>query len=186
MAPRPIAKTVLIERGVVRLLDDRVTVEPEPAEATQSAQRARKTMTEEMFMEIMAQRHPKLPAAIRDFIERAAGLGVHPEWRQTLMFKWHGWPDAAVNLGYIDRAGALWTDATNWKVGAARAQSYIEELAGIAEGRVRPSTNGPYVVAADGKSPVRIESLLPERADAWLAAMERFIERLKAQLPEAS
>lgn len=182
MVPRPIAKTVLIERGVVKLMDDRVVVEAAPAPATPDGQAQRKTMTEELFMELMAKRSPELPGAIRSFIDRAASIGVHPEWRQTLMFKWHGWPDAAINMGYIDRAGALWTDATNWKLGAERAAPYIADLAKIAGGRVRQSTNGNYVVSADNKSAVRIEALLPQHADAWIAAMERFIKTLQTEL----
>jgi hypothetical protein len=181
VVPRPIAKTALIERGVVKLMDDRVVVEPEPKLAGETT---RKTMTEELFMELMAARAPELPGAIRDFIDRAQSIGVHPEWRQTLMFKWYGWPDSAVNLGYIDRGGALWTDATNWKVGGDRARAYIEELAQVAGGHVRQSTNGPYVVGSDGKTAVRVEALLPARADAWLGAMASFIERLKTEIPE--
>lgn len=178
--PRTVAKTVLIERGVVRIDDKRIVVEPAPARASSSTGTGRTTMTEELFFETMARLRDGLPTALRAFLERIGTFDVQPEWLGSLNLKWHGWPDGAVNLGYIGKDGRLGTDAVNWKVGPERARPYLDDLATLIAGDVRGKSDAPYVVSADGRTP-RIDELLPKHADAWASAMERFIERLRRE-----
>lgn len=184
--PKTIAKTVLIERGVVRIMDDRAVVEPPappvaPATGRSSAA-ARVTMTEELFMESMAARSPALPTAIRTFLDRAADIGVHAHWLASLNLKWGGGESGPVNLGYIRKDGSFATDAASWKVGVEKARSYQEDLAAITGGRLvqRTEAMGPFLTAADGRTSVKVEQLLPAHGDAWLEAMRTFINRLQA------
>jgi hypothetical protein len=175
--PRTVAKTVLIERGVVRVDDARIVVEPAPVKPDRSGS-GRITMTEELLFEKMAALNPALPSHLRAFIDRIAALGIEPVWKASLNLKWSGWPDGPVNLGYIPKDGRLGTDAVNWMVGPERALSYLEEVAALIGGKVRGEGSPACVVSADGKTP-RIDALLPQHAEAWASAMERFIDRLR-------
>lgn len=180
--PRQLAKTVMIERGVVSIIDDRAHVAPAPTPAPSQGGKARITMTEELFMEAMAKRDPKLPAAIRQLFERIAPLGVYPHWGGALNLRWPGWPEGPVNLGVISREGMLWTDPTNWRVGADRALEYHTDLAKAFGGVVRDVGNGGFLASANGRGYVPIDTVLPEKLDAWVAAMARFIGRLRDEM----
>ncbi|WP_148216862.1 hypothetical protein [Phenylobacterium zucineum] len=177
--PRTLARTVLIERGVVRIVDPRIEIESAPA-ATATAPRT--SMTEELFMEALAARSPALPGHLRAFLTRLTSLGVEPEWRASLNLKWYG-ENLAVNLGYIRKEGFLSTDATSYTARSARdaAVRYQQRLADLVGGRVvqRSEVNGPYLTTRDGRSNVRLEALLPEHAEAWEAAVAEFIEALQ-------
>ncbi|MDZ4689709.1 hypothetical protein [Terricaulis sp.] len=182
--PRNIAKTTLIERGVVEIRDGRIDVSP-PVQSSQAAITPKRgvSMTEELFMEEIAKRDPQLPAAIRSFLEKAALIGVEQDWRATLNLKWRGLSDGPdINLGFINKNGSLSTEVTNSQIDPAATREYQETLARLSGGTVVESKYyqaGPLLVAADKKSLVKIEALLPQHADAWLKAMEVFIGRLR-------
>lgn len=185
--PRTIAKTALIERGVVRVIGDNIAVEDAPQASSRSAP-ARTTMTEEMFMEEIAKRDPALPSHLGDFLVRARELGVEPDWKASLNLKWRGWADGPeVNLGYIRKDGGLSTDATTWRTGAELSREYQETLAQLSGGRVmigKSETIGPYLAASDGKSTVKIDTLIPSHSQAWLDAISRLIDKLRQVAPE--
>jgi hypothetical protein len=180
--PRNIAKTTLIERGVVEVRDGRIDISP-PVQVTSASPKRGVSMTEELFMEEMAKRDPQLPAAIRSLVEKAAAIGVEQEWKATLNLKWRGLPDGPdINLGFINKNGNFSTEVTNSRVNRAATVEYQETLARLSGGTVIESNyyqTGPMLAAADKKSLVKIEALLPQHADAWLAAMELFIGRLR-------
>ena len=184
--PRQLAKTVMIERGVVSILDDRAIVSPPLVETNSgvkpSSSTPRTTMTEEIFMEAIAKHDPHLPDAIRTFLARARELGVEPHWLGALNLKWAGWPEGAVNLGVISKEATLRTDPTNWKVGPARALQYQQDLALVFGGQVKESGDGGgFLASLDGKGYMPLVAALPEKADAWIEAMKNFIGRLKAE-----
>lgn len=178
--PRTVAKTQLIERGVVSILDERVSVTPSPqTQATGSAPRS--SLTKDQFLEAMGARNASLPAAIDAFLLRLKNIGVEPEWLASLNLKWPGGSDGPVNLGYVRKDGAVATDMTSYKLGA-RALEYQETLADLVGGRVvqRSETSFPFVAAADGRSSIKVEQLLPAHTDSWVAAMERLILKVQA------
>ena len=178
--PRSVAKTQLIERGVVSIYDDRINIAPNPqTEATGSAPRS--SLTQDQFFEAMAKRDARLPEAIRAFLARFAEVGVEPEWLESLKLKWPGGADGSVNLGYIRKDGGVATDMTSYKLGA-RALDYLQALAEMSGGKViqRSEAGLPsFVAGADGKSAVKVECLLPAHANEWLAAMRRLIFKLQ-------
>jgi hypothetical protein len=185
--PRNIAKTTLIERGVVEVRDGRVEVSPPPRSAgvAQSSVKRGVTMTEELFMEEIAKRDPALPKAIQTFLGQISQLGVEPDWRATLNLKWHGLADGpTINLGFINKDGSLSTEVTNVRLNPEATQEYQETLAKLSGGIVIPSRyyqeGGLLLTQRDRKSLVKIETLLPEHAEEWAAAMERFIDQLRA------
>lgn len=177
--PRAVAKTVLIERGVVSITDDRVQVAPARPATNATGPALRTTLTEEAFLEAMALRDPRLPEAIPAFLARISAFGVEPEWRASLNLKWVGGPDGPVNLGYIRKDGGLATDMTSYKLGEL-ARPYLQALADLAGGRlVEKAGSYPFVAAADGRSSVKIERLLPDHADGWALAMDGLVLALQ-------
>ena len=176
--PQAVAKTILIERGIVQIIDGNVSVKPSPADKNLAGKST--TMTQELFMEALAKRGPALPEALSNFLDRIKDLGVEPDWRANLNLKWQG-PGGPVNLGFIAKEGGVYTEATNSRVGVALAAPYQRELAEIAGGRALEKTpgQGPHLMAADGKISVKIEELLPSKANAWAEAMRRFIDRIR-------
>ena len=183
--PRTIAKTVLIERGVVRVEDGRIVVDP-PATLPlrqRGTSAPRKTMTEELFLEFMAKRGPALPLAVQQFLERTDAIGAKADWQASLNLKWYG-ERVVVNLGYIRKDGTLGTDATFQTAKASpAARRYLEGLAALSGGKVVQNTEvvGPFVAAVDGRSSVRIDQLLPEKGEAWAALMARFITEMETE-----
>jgi hypothetical protein len=182
--PRQVAKTTMIERGVVSIKDGVVQIDPPVAtDAIAPPRKNRGTLTEDIFMDAMARLDPKLPDHLRAFMARASELGVEPYWQGALNLKWAGWPGGLVNMGAISKEGALWTDPITWKVGGERALPYNAELAAGFGGRVKDVGKGPYLMAIDGK-PMRIQTIIPVHTDAWLGAMSNFIDRLKLEAME--
>jgi|CXWL01.1.fsa_nt_gi hypothetical protein len=182
--PRNIAKTTLIERGVVEIRDGRIDVSSPTQTGTEAtASKRGVSMTEELFMEEIAKRDPQLPAAIRNFLDKAALIGVEQDWRATLNLKWRGLSDGPdINLGFINKNGSLSTEVTNSRINPAATREYQQTLASLSGGTVIESKyyqSGPLLAAADKKSLVKIEALLPQHTDAWLTAMELFIGRLR-------
>ncbi|WP_309604903.1 hypothetical protein [Phenylobacterium sp.] len=177
--PRAVAKTVLIERGVVRIADDRVVIEP-PARGLTSGTAIRSSLTEDQFMEEMAKRDQRLPAAIRSFLDRIADFGVEPEWKASLNLKWIGGANGPVNFGYIRKDGGVATDMTSYKLGPL-AMPYQQDLASMVRGKVvqRSENSYPFIAGADGRSSVKVEQLLPNHAEEWADAMDRLIKQVQ-------
>lgn len=182
--PRTIAKTVLIERGVVRVEEGRVVVEPlATGSAGHGVTPPRTTMTEELFLELMDKRSAALPMAIRDLLAKAHEIGVKADWKASLNLKWYG-DETTVNLGYIRRDGTIATDTTFYTAKASpAARRYLERFAALAGGRVVQNTDsvGPYAIAADGKSSIRIEQVLPSKAEAWVELMAAFVREMETE-----
>jgi hypothetical protein len=118
----------------------------------------------------VAARSPSLPADLRTFLAVLSDIGVEPDWRQSLNLKWRGGPDGPVNLGYIGKNGAYWTEVVSKRTPDRFARRFLADIAAITGGSVKDSGMGPYVVGPDGKGLPQIEQLLPEHADEWLAA----------------
>jgi hypothetical protein len=81
--PRLIARTVNIERGIIRFDDARISVAPAPEG---QLQRRGKTLSEQEFYELMAKRDPMLPERLRGFIEQLEPIGVTPEFKKSLSY----------------------------------------------------------------------------------------------------
>jgi len=189
VVPATLARTVLVERGVVRIEDGRATIAP-PAPAREAAGAApAQSLTEAAFYELMAARDPGLPRAIRDFLASVEPLGVYAEYRASLNLKVEREGAAKpVNLGYVQKNGQLWTSAVGWFAPKDAALRYIEALAAAIGGEVAAGNDwsGSYV-SVDGKKAPRIEQLLPAHAEAWRRAVETLVADLReadTQQPE--
>src|SRR3954447_24578483 len=79
-------------------------------------------MTEEVFLELMAAKHPDLPVALKAFLADA----LWPDWKASLNLKWDS-DTATVNLAYIRKDGAVATDATSYTARARRPLAAISK-----------------------------------------------------------
>lgn len=185
--PRTIARTINIERGIIRFDDARISVKRE--DGREKTQRPR-TLTEEQFYERIAKRDPGLPDLLRAFIERLEPVGVTPEFKKSLILRWRAPDGTTRNVGYIKTDGYTWTDAVNWggsQLGILDiTHEYVRELAEAIGGEVKvSSTNNDYRYAAlKGHAP-RIEQIL-KHEDAWVRAIERLSERVIERLEARS
>ncbi len=176
--PNTLAKTVMIERGIVRIEDGKVEIDPAPVEARPKPQ----SITMSDFLEKMAERQAGLPAAIGAFLDAIEPLGVYPDLKSSLNIK-IDLPEREkpVNFGYIQKNGQLKTNPISWFGTPERVwRSYNETLAALIDGQA--VTGEENYVSVDGKSAPRIEQLLPAHHHAWVAAIKRVIQDLSEQV----
>jgi hypothetical protein len=185
--PRLIARTVNIERGIVRLEDSRLSILPAD---TPVATAQRQSLSAEQFYEHMRQLDPLLPDRIRAFLARIEPLGVAPEFRRTMILRWQAVDGTRVNVGYVNTSGKVWTDAATWS-GTARAyldltQAYVRELAVLVSGEIRRASSDPEVisVAVNGTAP-GIDLML-QNQDGWVTAIEKLAAAINGRIEGAA
>jgi hypothetical protein len=182
--PRVIARTVNIERGIIRFDDARISVAPVPVERPATAQRT--TLSEQEFYELMAKRDATIPERLRVFIEQLEAIGVTPEFKKSLILRWRAPDGTSLNVGYVMKDGQTWTEAVNWRgreLGVLDiTHDYIRDLADAIGGEIKAtSSNDDYrYVALRGHAP-KIEKLL-EHEDAWARAIDRLGQRVTERL----
>jgi len=181
--PRVIARTVNIERGIVRIEDERISVAP-PKE-TEGKQP--ETLSEEEFYDKLDERVAGLAGRLRKFVERLQPLGITKDLKKTLSLRWHASDGTAFNVATIYINGETYTGHVN--SAAARqhglidiTHAYVRELAETIQAEVRHSEKDEVAcwVSIDGHNP-QIEMML-EHEDAWVQALERLATRIDEKL----
>jgi hypothetical protein len=181
--PSTLAQTVMIERGILRFAGAVPTIEA-PIAVTVSTP---KSLTEEMFFEELARKHPQLPAAIRTFLPLVEPLGVYPEYLASLNLK----ADLAfnarpTNFGYITKTGKFWTDPLSWTTPLEVAKRYNETIAQLIGGVVATTSTGTIQVTTNGVSGPLVTALLPQHAQAWAEAIRTVVKEARAAEPQGS
>ena len=181
VVPRTLAKTCMIERGIVRIDDQRSEVVAVQSKPTTPLAGTAQSITSEQFFEAMGERDTKLPDLLKVFIGKLSALGVYPEFKRSLNFKWDTPSSKTVNLGYVLKNGKLWTDATAWTGGDPTvAQDYLEDMAELFGGDVVVRDTGYGNVTVNGGVPY-IENLT-DKLEGWYGAIERFQERVRKDI----
>lgn len=177
--PRTLIKTQMIERGIVRIDDQRAKVtlavpsDRMPAGITQN-------ITAEQFFDAMAVRRKDVPEKLKAFLTNLERIGVYPEFRKSLNIKWDAPNGKSVNLGYIKRDGLVWTDAVNAFAPIELAHRYNENLAAALGVEVEKLILAPnWHIRHSGKVP-RIENIV-DRLDAWVKVIEQFIAAVQRE-----
>ena len=187
--PRVLAKTVLVERGIVRIDTPDIRVgPPDLAHGRQGAPRSRRTtISEEEFFETLSSRLGRDRCnGLRAFLEEMSETGVAVKFGKSMILKWTAPNGREFNLGCIFPNGDLRTEPVNWEADAigeiGLTTSYLRELASIVGGRVveTPKRTGWYV-AKEGKTLPSV-TLLLDRAVDWRAAIERYVGSLQEAL----
>jgi hypothetical protein len=178
--PRLIARTVLIERGVVKFSDNRLSIEP----PSPSEQQRSKSITEEEYFEALGDKvGQEIIAKLRDFVEEAIRCGVYPVFKGALNLRWTGPDGIDRRLGYIQKDGQVWFDLID-RTGADRnerdaADRYLSSVAAAFDGAVKNFPAGKSrSVYVDDHAPRIIN--LPQAADGWLSAIRAYTDRLRA------
>jgi hypothetical protein len=174
--PSTLARTEMIQRGVVTIEDGKATVT-----ASAEPEARGHSISQETFFEELAKQDATLPASIERFLRLVEPLGVYPEFKASLNLKADiaGFP-RAMNFGYVTRAGKLWTDTLSSLASSEISQRYNQSLAALTGGEVATSSSGHCYVSTNGKSAPAIGALLPKHAEAWAAAIGQAIEALQA------
>ncbi len=174
--PSTLARTVMIERGVVRVEQGVAIVHPVPVEAQSGPQ----SISSADFWEKLAERDPALPGAVRSLLTALEPLGVYPDLKASLNLKVDlADRDKPVNLGYITKGGQFWTNPASWNIPERLWRPYLEALAAIIGGRVAAGSES--YVSTNGKSAPRIEQFVPKHQGALVGAIERMIRSLQVE-----
>jgi hypothetical protein len=176
VVPSTLAKTVMIERGIVRIDDKRGEVVPVKVEpkAKSNSKVDEISITSEQFYESMRDRRADLPGVLKVFVNALADVDVYTMFNKSLNLMWDSPTGESVNLGFVEKTGTFYTNRSgNSKV----AQAYIEDLAKAFGGTTKIYEKGNGLVLVDGKSPP-IESLLDKQED-WMNAIIRLQTRIR-------
>ena len=127
VVPSVLAKTVLLERGVVRIEGDvpaglRVTVEPASLPSKPSSVR-RMGIDEDDFFELLGQKDPGWPEVLKSFLTRAEAFGVYADLQGGLNLR-HALPSGKpLNMGTIYKGGFVDTEPSMWWGGKSSGQT---------------------------------------------------------------
>ena len=189
--PRVLARTVNIERGIVKVTDGHPAIVQSVQEQGAEGTGRRTSISQDRLLEILAEVEPKLPAAIQSFLDHAGDSGVVLEAAtKSLQLRWRGPEDQSFALGGINERGDLLTHNVNWwpdSIGHVElAHEYLEKIADLIGAEVRKTANPAqwYLVSKGTKQYPSVMALLT-RQDEWQAIIEEYIEKLRAALAEA-
>lgn len=183
VVPRIPLKTVLVERGIVRIDEaNRIRIDPPVGGQGKSLAGPRaQTTSEAEFYAQLEQKRPGLPILLQAFIDKLAELGVTPELGgKSLFLRWKSPEAGAITLACVEPTGKVWsarvlTDARRVGMGEA-AEKYLAEVARAIGGFVKLYENGSReVLTSDGKAN-DVEPLL--NADNWLLPIRALIQTL--------
>lgn len=186
IVPSILAQTALIERGVVRLEDAtpdgvRFSVST-PSESRSGAPKFRSFgITEDEFFDTLRQRDPALPALLRSFLAKADAIGIYPDVQGGMNLKHEAPQGRPLNLGTIRKDGYVDTAPSTWWGRTAIGQAYNDRLAALIGGHVQPNKSGTEsAVRTANKTTPRLSDFLPRHEDAWLTAIEAYLNAAEA------
>lgn len=180
--PRTLVQTCMINRGVVTVDDRRAEVHE--AKTTAAAETrtgsGRTTITAEYFFEAMEAQEAGLAKKIQGLLDEMEELGVYAEYKGSLNLKWDPPEGKSVNMGYITKAGVIWTEASNWMVPSELSHPYNEELADALGVEVHREGDWSIRLAGHG---LRIAQI-SDKLDAWPPVVARFQDRIREFLAQ--
>jgi hypothetical protein len=180
VTPSVLAKTALIERGVVQIAEGvdggrQILVGKSQPAAPAASKPRPMSLGEDEFYEILDQRDPGVSGTLKEFLNKADALGITVDRKSGLNLK-HAAPEGnQLNLGTIDKSGFVDTSPSTWWNRSRIGRVYNEALAKQIGGFVREMKDGQEsaVRTAAGKMP-RITDFLPAHEEAWLAAISEY------------
>lgn len=186
IVPNIVAKTLIVERGVLRLESKDIVIEdsvktPSGARTKGKVGRAA-PFSEQEFFEELAASSAKAAKWLKGLLERLDQLGVTYDLKRSLILRYSPEGDEDFGLGYIDKSGRFQTAHSTWQldgmghVGVAR--EYLEDIATLVGGTI-PEHESPseWSVQVDNRR-LNIEDLIGKE-DAYIDIVERFLERIR-------
>jgi hypothetical protein len=182
--PKVLARTVQIERAVIRLEGGVAMSTPQIMPASPQARLA--TLTSEDYWEALSALDSTIPGRLQAFLRKAETIGVYADIRRGMSLKWRSADGREFTVSYIKSSGQVGTDWVNDNANAIGrldlALSFQRDLAGRLPGAAVKETPKPigWRVVIDGRSP-SVDFML-SHSDAWLGAMETYVANLERAL----
>lgn len=180
--PRTLAKAVTIERAVVTLLDERMSITMPMLKADKPIIQST-TMTQEDFLVQIEKTSTGLSKELVAFAQELEDYNVAPEYgAKTLILRWHAADGTAWNLATIASTGDIWMEyhgqqAQNLNM-VEESKTYLERLAKLVPGasvRLTRNKTAWNISDVNGHS-LRLGVILgdPARRTGWLTAIQNF------------
>lgn len=178
---RVLARTVQIERAVVRV-EAGVTLVLPPIETSSASKPRATTLSEEQFYAELGKADPSLARRLADFVSKAAEIGVYAQVGRSLALKWKAPGGEDFHLGVVDLAGQVMTDYCNWRIDQLGrldlSHAYLYDVAGIVDGgKVKQTAKETGWRVVTDRGELQLADLLAHE-DAWLAAIVRYSEKI--------
>jgi hypothetical protein len=185
VVPRIPLKTVIVERGVVRIDEsNRVRIDPPLGSSANSFTGPRgQTSSESEFYIQLEQKRPGPSARLRVLMDQLAGSSIDPELGgKSLFLRWNSPALPAITIACIEPTGKVWSAralSEMRRVGMAEAaEKYLTDVATVVGGFVKRYENGSReVLTSDGKA---IDLAVLLNTDQWREAILALTERLAA------
>lgn len=185
VTPRLLARTMNIERGIVRVTDGKAVVDPVPAAAIAAGPRT--SLSQERITEAISAAFPGFLPAFQAFLAAGENEGLFTESAtKSLMVRFLGSDESTFTAGGFGPDGTFWTYTANWRPGTLGlldiSHQYLEDVARVIGGSVRrtPKPEQWYVVTKNGETPKAMDIL--RHSDDWLGAIATFSRNLRAAM----
>lgn len=183
IVPRVPLRTVLIERGIVRVDNSIARIDPPGSSTSEVLPQATRPVSasEPEFYTQMAARFPDLPSQLSSFIESLKDIGIQPEFGKSLFLKWQSSSGAIFSSATIEPNGSVWLGRTATEARNAgnptAGERYLQDVAGFIGGTLRRNGNSLEIRDAFDKAPKLFELLA--HAAEWKAAIGKLISSLE-------
>lgn len=185
VVPRVPMRTLLVERGIVRIEAERARVDP-PGLAEGAAQSATAgvraiTPSEGEYFIHLETKRPGLAPQLKSLLSDLITVGIRPETGRTVKLLFSPTPDTSATAGHIESNGKIWFQgaaAAATRLGQPEAGTkYLEAMAMIIGGQIRHyEKTAPEVIDQDGRG-TDIVTLIAHKGQ-WLAAIAELISSL--------
>ena len=181
--PRVFARTVNIERGIVKIEDGSVVIRPSNENKHGRAGiPVAASITKEQFLEQLEQVFPGINAHLNSLAGKLADYEVTPEFGpKSIVLRWQDDNARSWNLGTVGSSGEVWVESLVMRAKEtsleSAANTYIKSIAAIVPGAAaKVSGRGNLCLDGPDKKPLKIDSLVEnhERIEGWLQAIDRF------------
>lgn len=184
--PNIVAKTLIVERGVLRLESMDIVIEesvPIPAGARTKGKSARAApFSEQEFFEELAASSGNAMKWLKNLLERLDRLGVTYDLKRSLILRYAPEGDDVFGLGYIDTSGRFQTAHSTWlldeKGQAGVAREYLEDIAKLVDGEIPVHESPSEWSVKVGDRRLNIQDLIGKE-DAYIEIVERFLGRIR-------
>ncbi len=185
--PRILARTVQIERAVVRV-EAGVALTTSTIVPVSSASARSVTLSDIQFYEALGQVSADLPDRLKAFLAETADIGVFPVVKRNLSLKWRGPGGEEFHLGNVAVNGAVATEYCNWGANELNrldlSQAYMTDMCALVPGLTIRQTAKPvgwHVVSGEGAP--KLSDLL-DRHEAWAGIIAKYTEAIADVLRE--
>jgi hypothetical protein len=186
VVPSVLAQTTLIERGVIRVMDESGRIDialPSAVSAGYAKQSAssRRSVSigEDEFYDLLRQKDATWPELLKAFFDKAEDAGLYVERQGGLNLKHASPVGRPLNLAAIAKEGTIDTSPTTWWDRIDAGRRYNEALAKEIGGVAKEIKYGTEIALRmpDGRMP-RVSDLLPKHEDGWLRAIQAYVAEM--------